>query len=138
MVLLTAKMLGIKTVITEHSHFQYNDIGIIGHNKLCKFYLKEIDAAIAVSHACKDNFTLRCMISPNICFTVPNAVDTNKFTPNPSLRFPLKTINIVVVSRLAYAKGSDILIDIIPDVLAVHPNAYFIIGGDGPKKPLLE
>lgn len=30
------------------------------------------------------------------------------------------------------------LIDIIPDILAKHPNAYFIIGGDGEKKPLLE
>jgi len=69
---------------------------------------------------------------------LPNAVDTNKFTPNPSLRYPLKTINIVVVSRLAQKKGCDILIDLIPEVLAKHPNAYFIIGGDGPKKPLLE
>ena len=30
------------------------------------------------------------------------------------------------------------LIDIIPEVLAVIPNAYFIIGGDGPKMQLLQ
>ena len=30
------------------------------------------------------------------------------------------------------------LVDIIPEVLSVHPNAYFIIGGDGNKLPLLE
>jgi phosphatidylinositol glycan class A protein len=64
MVLYTAKLFGIKTVISEHSHFPYNDVGQIMTNKMCKFYLKEVDAAIAVSHACKDNFTLRAKISP--------------------------------------------------------------------------
>lgn len=30
------------------------------------------------------------------------------------------------------------LVEIIPDILEKHPNAYFIIGGDGSKKPLLD
>ena len=30
------------------------------------------------------------------------------------------------------------MIDLIPEILSKHPNAYFIIGGDGPKKPILE
>ena len=101
LVVTCGKLLGLKTCMTEHSHFPYNEIGLIGLNKICKWYMKDLDAAIAVSHACKDNFTLRAKIPPKICFTLPNAVDTNKFTPNPSLRYPLKTINIVVVSRLA-------------------------------------
>ena len=79
MVLVIAKSLGIKTVVTEHTHFIYNDIGCINLNKMCKWYLKDVDAAICVSHACKDNFTLRAKINPQICFTIPNAVDTNKF-----------------------------------------------------------
>jgi phosphatidylinositol N-acetylglucosaminyltransferase subunit A len=78
-VLLTAKLMGIKTVITEHTHFSYNDIGCINMNKFCKWYMKDLDAAICVSHACKDNFTLRAKINPYQCFTIPNAVDTNKF-----------------------------------------------------------
>ena len=58
MVMVIAKSLGLKTVITEHTHFTYNDIGCINLNKMCKWYLKDIDASICVSHACKDNFTL--------------------------------------------------------------------------------
>ena len=30
------------------------------------------------------------------------------------------------------------LVDIIPTILKRHPKAYFIIGGDGPKMPLLK
>ena len=100
MCMTIAKAMSIKTIVTEHTHFVYNDIGCINLNKMCKWYLKDIDAAIAVSHACKDNITLRAKINPRICFTIPNAVDTNKFSPNPSLRYPLNTINIVCISRL--------------------------------------
>jgi len=138
MVLVAAKSYGIKTVFTEHAHFNYKDLGMIHVNKICKWYLKDVDAAICVSHACKENFTLRAKINPHKCFTIPNAVDTIKFSPNPSLRYPLNTINIVCMSRMSANKGLDFLIDIIPEVLSVHPNAYFILGGDGEKKALLE
>lgn len=135
---MTAKLFGIKTIVTEHTHFLYNDLGAIQLNKMIKWAYRDVDAAICVSHACKENFTLRAKLDPQICFTVPNAVDTNKFSPNPSLRFPLNTINIVCISRLTMRKGIDFLVDIIPEVVALYPNAYFIIGGDGEKTELLE
>lgn len=137
-VLTIAKTQGIKTVITEHSHFIYNDLGCIQFNKMSKWYLKDVDASIAVSHACKENFSLRAKVDPHTCFCIPNAVDTNKFSPNPNLRYPLNTINIVCVSRLTQRKGVDFLVDIIPAILKVHPNAYFIIGGDGERTPLMK
>jgi len=34
MVMIVAKTLGVKTVCTEHSHFTYSDLGVIGMNKL--------------------------------------------------------------------------------------------------------
>ena len=52
--------------------------------------------------------------------------------------YPLNTINIVVVSRLTYRKGTDLLVDVIPAIAAMFPETYFIIGGDGPKRVLLE
>lgn len=130
--------MGIKALFTEHTHFLFNTTQGILLNKMCKWYLKECDATIAVSHACRDNFVLRAKISPHTCFTIPNAVDTNKFTPNPSLRYPKHTINIVMIQRLSDRKGCDMLVDLIPDVLNAVPNAYFIIGGDGDKRPLLD
>jgi phosphatidylinositol N-acetylglucosaminyltransferase subunit A len=40
---------------------------------------------------------------------------------------------IVVISRLYYNKGIDLLVAIIPRICAIHPSARFIIAGDGPK-----
>jgi phosphatidylinositol glycan class A protein len=100
MCLVIAKALGIKTVITEHTHFLYNDLGSIHLNKVLKFVFNDVDAVICVSHACKENFSLRCKLNPEICFTIPNAVDTNKFVPRPWLVFPKGKINIVCISRL--------------------------------------
>lgn len=138
MCIIIAKTLGIKTVVTEHTHFLYNDVAGVHLNKILKWSMSDVDASICVSHACKENFTLRIKMNPNICFTIRNAVDANKFLPNPSLRFPIKKINIVCVSRLTTRKGIDLLIDIIPKILEKYSNAYFIIGGDGEKTDILK
>jgi phosphatidylinositol glycan class A protein len=70
--------------------------------------------------------------------TIPNAVDATKFTPDPSRRYPLHKINIVLLSRLVYRKGIDLLVKVIPLICVKLSNVHFIIGGDGPKKLLLE
>lgn len=117
MVIFYAKLLGLKTVFTEHSHFSTSEHQFLICNKIAQFYLRDTDATIAVSQACKENFSLRTKVSPHSCFVIPNAVDTNKFYPNPKLRSPANKINIVHVSRLAEKKGSDMLVDIIPTIL---------------------
>jgi len=76
-----AKHYGIKTISTEHSLFSFNDMAGINLNKICKWAFREVDAAIAVSTACKENVSLRLKIDPTSIFTIPNAVDTEKFTP---------------------------------------------------------
>jgi len=47
-------------------------------------------------------------------------------------------ITVVVVSRLVYRKGVDLLVSIIPTICAAHPTVDFIVGGDGPKRLDLE
>jgi phosphatidylinositol glycan class A protein len=136
--LFHGKTLGIRTVFTDHSLFGFADAGGIHINKTLKWILTDIDAAISVSHTNKENLTLRAAISPEMIYVIPNAVDTTRFTPNPGLRYPLNKINIVVVSRLHFRKGVDLLVDIIPEIIKKYPDVHFIIGGDGPKKVLLE
>ena len=51
---------------------------------------------------------------------------------------PHDSITIVVVSRLFYNKGTDLLIAAIPRILAGDPNVRFIIAGSGPKALDLE
>jgi phosphatidylinositol N-acetylglucosaminyltransferase subunit A len=46
---------------------------------------------------------------------------------------PSSQVNIIVVSRLAYRKGVDLLVASAPRVCALHPNVHFIVGGSGPK-----
>ncbi len=58
--------------------------------------------------------------------------------PTPHHLGPHDTITIVVVSRLFYNKGTDLLIAAIPRILASHPNVRFIIAGSGPKAIDLE
>ena len=83
MVLMAAKSYGIKTVFTEHSLFGYNDTTGIHLNKIIKWSFRDLDAAICVSHACKENFVLRAKVDPRKTFTIPNAVDCEKFIPDP-------------------------------------------------------
>lgn len=85
-VMMAAKSFGLKTVFTEHSLFCYNDFTGIHLNKLIKWSFRDLDAAICVSHACKDNFVLRAKVDPVKTFTIPNAVDSTRFTPNPLIR----------------------------------------------------
>lgn len=61
--------------------------------------------------------------------------------PPPQTSQPLgpnDTITIVVISRLFYNKGTDLLIASIPRILATHSNVRFIIAGSGPKAIDLE
>ncbi|KAK6593607.1 hypothetical protein H4I95_11396 [Botrytis cinerea] len=58
--------------------------------------------------------------------------------PAPYPLGPHDVITIVVVSRLFYNKGTDLLIAAIPRILAHHPNVHFIIAGSGPKAIDLE
>lgn len=122
---MAAKSYGIKTVFTEHSLFGYGDFTGIHLNKIIKWSFRDLDAAICVSNACKDNFVLRAKYDPVKTFTIPNAVDSKRFTPSPEIRQKemakstrSDTINIVFISRLAYRKGVDLLIGIIPKILA--------------------
>lgn len=82
---------------------------------------------------------LRAQLDPTLVSVIPNAVDTSQFTPNPSARDSMTNkVVIVVVSRLVYRKGIDLLFGVIPAICKRFPNVHFVIGGDGPKKVGLE
>lgn len=99
----TAQLLGVKTVQTEHSLFNFADAASINLNKIIKWTYRDLDACIAVSAACKDNMCLRAKIDPHRVFTIQNAVNTDLFKPSPTrtyIKSDQDTINIVYISRL--------------------------------------
>jgi phosphatidylinositol glycan class A protein len=130
--------LGVRTVLTDHSTWNLHDFGYIDISKLWKVCSMVCDHYIAVSHAVRENFVVRSNLDPVRTSTIPNAIDTSKFKPDPTKRNPLGTINIVVMSRLEYKKGFDLLVEAIPAICKKYPNAYWIIGGDGSKMPVLK
>ena len=87
-------------------------------------------------------------MDPHLVYVIPNAIISEKFTPDPTLAdpscstssgelchilsLPDKTessaVTIVVVSRLVCRKGVDLLVAAIPHVCEMFPNVRFIIG----------
>ncbi|KAG9004719.1 hypothetical protein FRB95_005953 [Tulasnella sp. JGI-2019a] len=136
--ILHAHHMGVRTVLTDHSLFGFDDAATILTNKLLLGVLKNADAVICVSHTGRENTALRAELlqkrwkSLNV---IPNAIVTEKFKPAPrSLSNDTPgTITIVVISRLAYRKGVDLLVATAPRVCREFPNVRFIVGGDGPK-----
>ncbi|EGS23052.1 uncharacterized protein CTHT_0015370 [Thermochaetoides thermophila DSM 1495] len=152
--ILHARTMGLRTVYTDHSLFGFADAASIFANKLLKFSLSDVDHVICVSHTCKENTVLRASLDPLMVSVIPNAVVAENFRPLEDSEVqngmfkghpapvrppgPDDMITIVVISRLFYNKGTDLLTAAIPRILENHPNTRFIIAGDGPKAIDLE
>lgn len=137
-----ASTLNIASVYTDHSLFGFDDIASLHLNTVLTTILATVDACICVSHTCRKNLVLRAELDPASVHVIPNAVDADKFTPDVSMRSRASSdddrVKVVVVSRLVYRKGVDLLVGIIPPICRMFPNVDFIIGGDGSKKLALE
>lgn len=134
-----AILMGIRTVFTDHSLFGFADLSAVVTNKFLQISLANVNHCICVSHTGKENTVLRARVRASNVSVIPNAVNSFQFTPNPVKRAgrETNTITIVVVSRLVYRKGIDLLAGILPH-FKQRRDVNFIIGGDGPKRELLE
>ncbi|XP_036815450.1 phosphatidylinositol N-acetylglucosaminyltransferase subunit A isoform X1 [Oncorhynchus mykiss] len=135
--LFHAKTMGLNTVFTDHSLFGFADVSSVLTNKLLAVSLCDTNHIVCVSYTSKENTVLRAGLDPEIVSVIPNAVDPRDFTPDPSQRHDDR-ITIVVISRLVYRKGIDLLGRIIPELCLKHPDVHFLIGGEGPKRIVLE
>jgi len=90
---------------------------------------------------------LRSNLPPTSVYVIPNAIIADHFRP-PSSRPPTDTspysrlcplisnrhmhvtctVTIVVISRLAYRKGVDLLVATAPRICAAFPNVRFVVG----------
>jgi len=143
-----ARALGLKTVFTEHSLYGFTELFSVDRiiNKVLKMTLSDVDHVICVSNSCRDNLIAR--VSKAECprftgdrylSTVPNAIDGCKFVPDHTKKLPGKPrINIVIMSRFVYRKGIDMVVQLIPQICAEYKHVYFMIGGDGPKRSMIE
>ena len=116
-----ARTLGLKACFTDHSLFGFADPSSIITNKLLEFTLSGVNHVICVSHTSKENTVLRASLAADCVSVIPNAVDTSKFVPNSAAVDANYECTIVIVTRLVYRKGVDLLVDIIPAVCARFP-----------------
>ena len=139
-----AAELGLASIYTDHSLFGVDDdVASVVLNRVLKTTLSTVGAVICVSHTCRENLILRANMDPTLVHAIPNAIDASKFQPDETLvrkriSMTQQRIKIVVISRLVYRKGVDLLVGIIPKICKQHKNVDFIIGGDGSKKIILE
>src|SRR5712691_7754008 len=98
----------------------------------------------------RENTVLRSNLPPTSVYVIPNAIVADHFHP-PSSRPPTDTspysrlcplmstysdphthaactVTIIVISRLAYRKGVDLLVAIAPRICAAFPNVGFVVG----------
>jgi phosphatidylinositol glycan class A protein len=138
-----AATLGIHSVFTDHSLFGFSDASAALTNKLLRYNLLFASRVICVSHTGRENTVLRSGLPPEKVFVIPNAIDPCSFRPDPAVDAPGASspgdrITVVVMSRLVYRKGVDLLVRVIPAVCAMHPHVDFVVGGDGPKRVEIE
>jgi phosphatidylinositol N-acetylglucosaminyltransferase subunit A len=135
--MLNSSVMGVRTCFTDHSLFGFRDASSIHMNKVLKLVLSDVSHVVCVSNTSKENTVLRASLDPRNVSVIPNAIDATQFVPNPSAR-SINTITVVVVSRLTYRKGIDLLVAVLPELCRRCPNVNFVIGGDGPKRLDLE
>uniref|UniRef100_A0A665VBP5 phosphatidylinositol N-acetylglucosaminyltransferase n=1 Tax=Echeneis naucrates TaxID=173247 RepID=A0A665VBP5_ECHNA len=126
--LFHAKTMGLNTVFTDHSLFGFADVSSVLTNKLLTVSLCDTNHIVCVSYTSKENTVLRATLNPEIVSVIPNAVDPTDFTPDPSQRQEDR-ITIVVISRLTLYELQ---------LCLKHPDLHFLIGGEGPKRIVLE
>lgn len=143
--LFHAGTMGLKTCFTDHSLFGFADAASIHINKVLEWSLRTVDQVICVSNTSRENTVLRAKIDPERVSVIPNGTDTSAFTPPEDMKYnswaskiDQEGITIVVITRLVYRKGSDLFVDVIPEICKRHPDIKWIIGGDGPRRSQLE
>ncbi|TXT13406.1 hypothetical protein VHUM_00773 [Vanrija humicola] len=127
-----APLLGVRSAFTDHSLFGFADATGVLTNKLLAGALVNADAVICVSNTGRENTALRAELEPERVSVIPNALVPSQFEPAPQAADP-DFITIVVISRLVYRKGIDLLVASAPTICDLFPNVRFLVGGDGPK-----
>lgn len=83
---------------------------------------------------------IRLGINAKKTCVIPNAIDASffKHRENNILAKDPDKVRILVLSRMTYRKGMDLLLEIMPTLCKKFPHVEFLICGDGNKKLLIK
>ena len=108
---LYAYHLGLKVVQTEHSLFSLRGNTHSNLNWVLYTLYKLYSKFICVSRATRNNLILRSGISSSNMVVIPNAVVSSGLKRTDRME---RKIRIVIVGRLVYRRGTDLLIKLLP------------------------
>ena len=80
---------------------------------------------------------LRSKINPQDVYVIPNGVHFGMYNSEKKAS-KSDCVQIAIISRLEYRKGTDLLIELIPKITKRFKMVKFLIGGDGIKRGVLE
>lgn len=139
--IFAATNINIPYVLTDHSLFDFKAISDIHINNLYQFFCKVfISKIICVSNAVRENFILRSECDAKKTCVIPNALDSVFFRKRELTSDLIKKKNkvrIVVLSRMTFRKGMDLLMELLPVICKKYKNVEFLLCGGGDKKSLL-
>ena len=149
-----AKELGIPCLHTYHTMYQ-DYLHYIANGrilkpkdvaKLAQLYMKSIDGVIAPSERVLDTLLGYGVTAP--IKLIPTGVNLDRYLVKDSaaevaarrarLGYAPETPVLLSLSRLAFEKNIQALIEALPDVLVAVPDAQLLIVGDGPARASLE
>jgi len=104
-----------------------------------------VDKILASSHSIESQLTRYSWLSPGMVEVVPNGIDLTPFNSfNPSrnvanrLGIPRGRVIVGSVADLVPSKGHEMLIDGLPNLLLLAPQAHLLLVGDGLMRARLE
>jgi phosphatidylinositol N-acetylglucosaminyltransferase subunit A len=132
---LYAYHLGLKVVHTEHSLFSLRTNTDLHLSWVITTIYKLYSKFICVSRAVRNNLILRTAIRSSSMVVIPNAVLSSRLQRIEQIR---GKIRIVIVGRLVYRRGTDLLIKLLPTLCERNKGRFVMeIVGDGPKMKIL-
>ncbi len=130
-------------IVTQHDYAFGNRHGvrllaqIAGNSTSGRFVARTARTIIALSSE-GARFAQRCGAAKGRVTVIPNSVDTNAFTPEPSkllkTKLGIEGKVVLYVGRLIKRKGVDILIRAFRDTIAAVPDSKLVIVGKGPEE----
>jgi starch synthase (maltosyl-transferring) len=115
------------------------------HRLLYQATIHRTSGVIAVSSAVRDALMDQICAAGDRITTIPNGVDVDRFRgPGDhealcrKLRIDASSRLVLTVGRLTEQKGHRFLIDAAREVVAVHPDAHFLLVGEGELRSDLE
>lgn len=142
---LAARLAGAPRVVyTEHGR-EHDDPALM--RWLDRRASRLTDAVVAVSDRLREYLRDRVGIAPDRLITIPNGVDTARFTPGvapdvlrAALRIPAGALVLGSVGRLEPVKAYERLVDAYARLRAepIGPPIILVLGGEGTARPALE